>query len=168
MIRTYVNLLIIFFVTGLWHGASFNFIVWGLFHGVFLVLERWRFGTLLEKLPKAVRHIYTMLVVMIGWVFFRADTLSDAVHYIRNMFDVTSWNGNVILSNIGPETIVVLLLGTIFATPVMSVIKDKIEHMTKGKSLCNSIYLGIITLVFILSVCYMTGSGFNPFIYFRF
>src|SRR4029077_2862253 len=74
--RTYVNLLAVFFLCGLWHGASFSFIVWGLYHGVFLVLERAFLGKLLERLPGLVRHAYTLLVVMVGWVFFRADTLT--------------------------------------------------------------------------------------------
>ena len=69
-VRTYINLIIVFFVTGLWHGASFNFIVWGLYYAVFLVIERLGFGKRLEKLPRIIQHVYTLLVVVIGWVFF--------------------------------------------------------------------------------------------------
>ena len=77
--RTYVNLLIVFFATGLWHGAGATFIIWGLYHGLFLVVERMGLGKLLEKnCFRGLNHIYTALVVVVGWVFFRADTLADA------------------------------------------------------------------------------------------
>ena len=81
--KTYRNLLIVFSMTGLWHGASWNFVVWGLWHGAFLILERVLGNRF--RMPKWLGHIYTMLVVLIGWVFFRADTLGQAAVYLRSM-----------------------------------------------------------------------------------
>ena len=78
---TYRNLLIVFFITGFWHGASYNFIFWGLFHGAFLILEKTK-GSLIEKLPNSIKHIYVLLVVIVGWVFFRAETFNDAIVYL--------------------------------------------------------------------------------------
>src|SRR5204863_4441705 len=97
--RTYVNLVAVFFLCGLWHGASWNFVVWGLWHGLFLVIER-VLGThkpsAISHQPWGVRswpiwpHVYTMLVVMIGWVFFRADTLAAAVGFLKAMAGLAS------------------------------------------------------------------------------
>ena len=84
--RTYLNLIVVFFLCGLWHGASLTFVVWGLYHGFFLVLERTRFGKMLAKLPQSLRHLYTILVVMMGWVIFRADTFKAAGNYFTVLF----------------------------------------------------------------------------------
>ena len=83
--RVYLNLLIVFLVTGLWHGASWNFIVWGLFHGLFIVLERVGMDKVLEKLWVPLQHLYCLLVVMLGWVFFRADDLSHGWAYVQRL-----------------------------------------------------------------------------------
>lgn len=167
-IRTYCNLLIIFFVTGLWHGASFNFIVWGLFHGAFLILERLPFGQWLEKWPKVIRHLYTMFVVMIGWVFFRAESLTDALIYIKNLFCITAWNGDVVLARVNMEMVVIMIFAIIFSMPILCKVQNKINSLEKRRALCNCVFLSVILAGFVLSICYMTGSGFNPFIYFRF
>lgn len=84
-IRTYINLVIVFFLTGLWHGASYNFIIWGLFYAVFLIIERMGFKKVLEKIPRVFRHLYAVIIVMIGWVFFRADNLTGAIQYIKDI-----------------------------------------------------------------------------------
>ena len=82
---TYRNLIIVFFITGFWHGASYNFIFWGLFHGAFLILEKTK-GSLIEKLPSSIKHIYVLLVVIVGWVFFRAETFTDAIVFVQHLF----------------------------------------------------------------------------------
>lgn len=85
--RTYLNLMIVFFLTGLWHGAGWNFIVWGLFNGLFLLIERNKaVHTFMEKMPALIRHIYALLVVMVGWVFFQTETMEDAFIYLGKMF----------------------------------------------------------------------------------
>ena len=83
--RTYLNLLTVFFLCGLWHGASWTFVVWGLYHGAFLILERLKFGKLLNSAWSPVRHLYTILVFMVGWVFFRSDTLPYALEFLKAM-----------------------------------------------------------------------------------
>ena len=84
--RTYVNLVTVFFLCGLWHGASWNFVVWGLFHGTFLVIERLGLAAAVRRLWAPLRHAYLLLVVMVGWVFFRADTLGGAAAFLKAMF----------------------------------------------------------------------------------
>lgn len=88
--RTYFNLLLVFFLCGLWHGASWTFVIWGLYHGLFLVVERLGLIQLLKTIPVFFRHVYTMLVVMVGWVFFRAETLDQALAYVVRMFQFKS------------------------------------------------------------------------------
>ncbi len=166
--RTYRNLFIVFFVTGLWHGASYNFILWGLFHGVFLVLERWKLGAFLERIPQVFRHIYTLLIVMIAWVFFRAETLPEAGQYLLQMVNVTHWNWNTVYTNINPEQVTFMILGILFSLPVVDRFTERFVENGRRKQVWNSLYLAVVGGVFILSICYMTGSGFNPFIYFRF
>ena len=96
-IRTYINLFIVFAATGLWHGASWNFVGWGLFHGFFIILERLGFGKLLEK-SKILSRIYCLLVVIVGWVFFRANDTGTAIEIIKRMFMPWQYNsGNMIL-----------------------------------------------------------------------
>ena len=166
--RTYRNLFIVFFVTGLWHGASYNFILWGLFHGVFLVLERWKLGAFLERIPQVFRHIYTLLIVMIAWVFFRAETLPEAGQYLLQMVNVTHWNWNTVYTNINSEQVTFMILGILFSLPVVDRFTERFVENGRRKQVWNSLYLAVVGGVFILSICYMTGSGFNPFIYFRF
>lgn len=166
--RTYRNLFIVFFVTGLWHGASYNFILWGLFHGVFLILERWKLGAFLERIPRVFRHIYTLLIVMIAWVFFRAETLPEAGQYLLQMVNVTHWNWNVVYANINPEQVIFIILGILFSFPVVDRFTERFVENGRRKHIWNSLYLVTVGGLFILSICYMTGSGFNPFIYFRF
>ena len=87
-VRTYINLSIVFLLTGIWYGASWNFIIWGIYHGIFEIIERLGLEKILKKLPKCIQHMYAMVVVVIGWVFFRANNLSHALAYIRNMFTI--------------------------------------------------------------------------------
>ncbi|MCB1615707.1 MAG: MBOAT family protein [Pseudomonadales bacterium] len=88
--RIYFNLCLVFFLCGLWHGASWNFVIWGLIHGAFLVIERLGFDKILQRLWRPVRHCYTLLVVLVGWVFFRAETLDTSLHYTKTLMGLSS------------------------------------------------------------------------------
>lgn len=167
--RTYVNLLIVFFATGMWHGASWNFIVWGLFHGFFLVIERWQVAKVLNKNPiKLLNHLYTLLVVMIGWVFFRAETLWQAFAYIKIMFIPTEanleYNASLFMNN---KVILALVLGVLLSGLVQQLIKPLKYYLYEEK---NIYALDIVLLMPLLALCILiVASGtYNPFIYFRF
>lgn len=166
-VRTYINLIIVFACTGLWHGASFSFIVWGLWHGLFLVIERLGFKKALDKLPKFIGWIYTMLVVLVGWVFFRADTLSAAMKYLGEMFSFTGGvsNGMAQFDNL---SFIITAIALVLCTPVYQLVKGKLEKTEVGKKAAFVIGAVLATGLFILSVIFLTGSGYNPFIYFRF
>ena len=165
--RTYINLIIVFACTGLWHGASFSFIVWGLWHGLFLVIERLGFKKVLDKLPKFIGWIYTMLVVLVGWVFFRADTLSAAMKYLGEMFSFSGGvaNGMAQFDNL---SFIITVIAIVLCTPVYQFLKGKLEKTEGGKKAAFVIGAVLATGLFILSVIFLTGSGYNPFIYFRF
>lgn len=166
-VRTYINLIIVFACTGLWHGASFSFIVWGLWHGLFLVIERLGFKKVLDKLPKFIGWIYTMLVVLVGWVFFRADTLSAAMKYLGEMFSFSGGvaNGMAQFDNL---SFIITVIAIVLCTPVYQFLKGKLEKTEGGKKAAFVIGAVLATGLFILSVIFLTGSGYNPFIYFRF
>lgn len=166
-VRTYINLIIVFACTGLWHGASFSFIVWGLWHGLFLVIERLGFKKVLDKLPKFIGWIYTMLVVLVGWVFFRADTLSAAMKYLGEMFSFSGGvaNGMAQFDNL---SFIITVIALVLCTPVYQLVKGKLEKTEGGKKAAFVIGAVLATGLFILSVIFLTGSGYNPFIYFRF
>ena len=166
-VRTYINLIIVFACTGLWHGASFSFIVWGLWHGLFLVIERLGFKKALDKLPKFIGWIYTMLVVLVGWVFFRADTLSAAMKYLGEMFSFSGGvaNGMAQFDNL---SFIITVIAIVLCTPVYQFLKGKLEKTEVGKKAAFVIGAVLATGLFILSVIFLTGSGYNPFIYFRF
>lgn len=166
-VRTYINLIIVFACTGLWHGASFSFIVWGLWHGLFLVIERLGFKKALDKLPKFIGWIYTMLVVLVGWVFFRADTLSAAMKYLGEMFSFSGGvaNGMAQFDNL---SFIITAIALVLCTPVYQLVKGKLEKTEVGKKAAFVIGAVLATGLFILSVIFLTGSGYNPFIYFRF
>lgn len=165
--RTYFNLILVFFVTGLWHGASWNFIIWGLFHGFFLIIERVGFGSILKKIPRFLGHLYTLLVVLIGWVFFRSETLRDALLYLKGMFSYNSTGNEVIYQYFNPYLIFVLILAIVFSTPVIgkfSNLASKVMARPHQKILVYPLML----VLFLLSLLELAESNYNPFIYFRF
>lgn len=163
--KTYRNLLIVFVLTGVWHGAAWQFLLWGLYHGAFLVLERGMFGDWLDKWPAALRHIYALLVVVIGWVPFRADTLPAAFAYLGCMFHSTVplWNP-AILAHLTGEFAFFGTLAVLLSMPVYPYLRKKLAGRAWTVPTANA----ACWLLLGFSVCYMVGSDYNPFIYFRF
>ena len=167
--RTYVNLFIVFVVTGIWHGASWNFVIWGLWHGLFIIFER--VSDLYKKtggwLFESVRHIYTLLVVLFGWVLFRSDDLSSAMGYLKNMLGLVGKGDAVtsfVPSVVDHTELLAFVVAVLLCTP-----------MTHGKFLDGKLPFGVGVIrdivllgLFILSTIWMASSTYNPFIYFRF
>ena len=162
-LATYRNTLIVFFLTGLWHGASWNFIVWGLYYAIFLLLERAFLKNLLQKTPTVFRHIYTMLVVMIGWVFFRADSLPHAIRFIKSLFSF-SGASEIQLIDIANIGLWAILFGSLFSLPLYRLWTEKFKHRKWFPYVNDS----IVFLFFLVSVIHLVGSGFSSFLYFRF
>ena len=170
-VRTYINLLIVFACTGFWHGASWNFLVWGMFHGLFQILERLGLKKVFDKIPKPLKfigHIYTMLVVIIGWVLFRAETLGYAWQYVQSMFRFSDFGWLRAVAQLEGYVIVIMLLGVIFSIPWVPKLRDKLAR-TDGGEIAVSIIGGASMIVLMaFSILCLTGSDYNPFIYFRF
>jgi alginate O-acetyltransferase complex protein AlgI len=176
--RVSLNLLIVFFLCGLWHGASWSFIVWGLYHGTFLGLERSGLGTWLKALPRFFRHVYVLLVVMIGWVFFRADTLTHGMSFLGTMFGfVHGWGGYYTVPIIlNRQVALVLALGIIGSTPIIKNILlnpdperwRRWQYRNWSPRLMATARVAFIALVMSLSIMEMASGTYNPFIYFRF
>lgn len=171
-VRTYINLFIVWFLTGFWHGASWTFIAWGLYFGLLIGMEKSYLGKLLNKVPRFVRHIYLLLVVMIGWVFFRADSFSYSIEFIKNMFFMGT---NVIFDGVAASYIndywFVLVLSMIFCMPIVDwfrrkieVANDKILESNISYVLNSVVYTGILLIV----IFKLVNSTYNPFLYFRF
>ena len=166
-VRTYVNLLIVFFATGLWHGAGATFIIWGLYHGLFLVVERMGFGKILEKSCfRGLNHLYTALVVIIGWVFFRADTLADAKMILHQMF---IWQKGIypVTLFVNRKVIFLMVLGVLLSGIVQSVCPKLREHLYE-KEETKTVDVLIMAGLLFLCTMYLVSSTYNPFIYFRF
>ncbi|MCK9301960.1 MAG: MBOAT family protein [Bacteroidales bacterium] len=165
--RLYLNLYIVFFCTGLWHGASWNFVIWGLLHGSFLVLERVGFNKILNKTFRPIQHLYTLLVVIIAWVFFRADTLPYATDYIARMFSFSNHGlSNVfVFKHLNITNIIILMLAVLGSFPLFAKCKDIVSKNKTLAFICTIIF--IIIVMFLVTTILVAG-GYNPFIYYRF
>ena len=161
--RTVLNRLIVFFLTGLWHGANFTFIVWGLIHGLFLTLETFQIIPTKKRWFKPIGHIYALLVVLLTFVIFRADTLTQGFEIIKNMFIPTNNITNYqIIALINPLVIITFISAIILSTPIFKKLSEKNKTSYKILSYVASI------IIFILCILSLLSSKYNPFIYFRF
>lgn len=169
--RTVINLLIVWALTGFWHGAAWNFMFWGLYYGILLILEKNVWGKYLEKAPKIIGHIYTLFIVVFGFTIFYFDNTAELFSYIKLMFGVssTSFTDSSVLyylSNFAP----VLIAACVFAVPVAKVVRRKFlnsQNNTVRKVssvVCTVVFIGL----FVLSVAYIVNSSYSPFLYFRF
>ena len=154
------NILIVWMLTGIWHGASWNFLFWGLYFGVILIFEKWIGLRLLERLPRFVRHGYALLLILMGWVFFAFDELHAMGRYFTALFGLNGqplWNaesGYLLYSNL--LLLAVLVIASVFERTTL--------HRNKHPYLLPGYY----AVLFLLSVAYLVDATFNPFLYFRF
>ena len=172
--RAVLNRIIVFFLTGLWHGANWTFIVWGLFHGFFLLLEQ--FIPLIKKLPKLLRHIYTLLAVTVGFVIFRADSISEAVLFIQRMFCGFDFSAGVMsyaLQALSPYFIAMLLAAILCCGPLSKLSQqvkalESKETLTSRENILHIATFVLACLLFLWCIIRLAGGSYNPFIYFRF
>ena len=173
--RTYFNLVLVFFLCGLWHGASWSFVVWGLYHGLFLVLERVGLARWLDARVSFLRHAYVLLVVMVGWVFFRAADLPAAGAYLLALSGLQPGLPEVHHLSFYVNSVVAaaLVAGVIGATPWLANLRAwRDARLVNGRV---GLALGVecagtlaLALVLFCSVLELSGRSYNPFIYFRF
>jgi alginate O-acetyltransferase complex protein AlgI len=167
--RMILNLIIVFFLTGLWHGASWNYIIWGLFHGYFLLVERAGLSTILEKFPKIFRHLYTLFVVTIGWVLFRIEDMNQAAGVFRKLFFLDRVSSGIYSVGyfIRPDILFILICGLIFSFPIHQYLKNFIP-LHAAKPITKLMIDGCYLLLFLICLSVLSASTYNPFIYFRF
>ena len=174
--RTYANMVTVFFLCGLWHGASWTFVFWGLFHGAFLVLERLGLAAFVKRLPRPLRHAYLLLVVMVGWVFFRAETLPQAWAFLQAMAGQTPSAPTPYLVSwyLTPELWMALVTAVIAAMPVgptLAAWRDRLVNDTRQPAVAwgaAAVSVVSLLLVLALSIVQVAAQTYNPFIYFRF
>jgi alginate O-acetyltransferase complex protein AlgI len=184
--RTYLNLVGVFFLCGLWHGASFSFVVWGLWHGVFLVIERAGLGAWLERRPALLRHAYLLLVAMLGWVFFRAAHLAQALDYLGALFGTHAGNTLLLGDKRVPMDVVhrvvhftdaevwtAIACGCIGAAPWLPrAVAWWQELAARGRAGLSATLeyasIGALALVFLNCAMKLAAGSYSPFIYFRF
>lgn len=163
------NIFIVWFLTGLWHGANWNFVVWGLFFGVLLTIEKFFLGKLLEKLPSIMQNIYVLFLIMISFIIFNATDMAQAVYNILGLFGA---NGESIINK---ETIyylksylVLLIISVIGATPLLKIAVEKLKSKTKIRKVINILEPIVLSALLIIVTAYLVDNSYNPFLYFRF
>lgn len=158
--------MIVWCLTGLWHGAAWNFIAWGLYYGILLIFEKYIFKKVLDKLPAALQHVYAMVLVMIGWVLFAAPSLPRAMSFIGSMFGM----GAGLVDSLGfyyfKTTFILAIIAILCSTPKLY--KTFMAYVYTRKEFGNILYIGAYVLIFAISVAYLVNATYNPFLYFRF
>lgn len=164
-VRHIINIFVVWGLTGIWHGAGWTFMSWGLYFGVLLLLEKFVYGKLLKKTPSFVQHFYVLFMVLLSWVLFNASTFTEAWNDLKNMFGMAG------LPLITADTLynlrsylVVLLVGIFAATPVARNIARKYEN-TKVAAVLEPVFVAVVLIV---TTAYLVDGSFSPFLYFRF
>ena len=156
------NILIVWILTGFWHGASWNFIFWGLYYGILLLLEKFVLKKYIDKLPDFVKHIYTIVLVFIGWMIFAFDDSKYLFGFIKALTS-NKFIDNAFLYYF-KNYFLILVIATLFSLPVYPKVKEKMNNSIFTSLLSISIYV----ILFIITLSYLVSDTYNPFLYFRF
>ncbi len=162
--RWILNLMLVWALTGLWHGASWNFVLWGLYYGILLILEKLVWGNALEKLPAPLRWLYTFLIVSLGWVLFNLTDFSVLLNVLARMFRFSPSNWAMILAD-HPELfneVLFIPIGLLFMFPL------PVSITSRENTALTAIRCGISAFLLVLCVIWLLSTSYNPFIYFRF
>ena len=162
--RQIINLLIVWGLTGLWHGASYNFILWGLYYGLLLILEKFVLKRFLDKLPPALQHVYTMFIVIIGWGLFYFTDISQLGAFVTNLFNF----GNGLCSNTALNMILSYLPLLVAAAVASTPVGAKLYNQIKDRSWAWAPETVYCAAVLLISTASMVNQSYNPFLYFRF
>lgn len=169
--NVYLNLLIVFFVTGLWHGAAWNFVIWGLWHGLFLIIERIlkRKGIEINSFG-LISWLYTTVIVLIGWVLFRAADIHYGIKYLQIMFGIikptnVGFNVNYYLD---PMVVTILIIACVASLPLTKYIKKNVGEYQMHTSFSKFIQNFYVIVLLLICMMFLATSTYNPFIYFRF
>ena len=164
VLRHIFNILFVWMLTGLWHGANYNFVLWGLYYGVILLIEKYLLKNI--KCNNIIKHIYTIIIIMIGWVIFAIDDMNLLSSYLKSMFLIGVPFINKYFIYYLKNYFIILIIGIIFSTPIIK----KIENIEKSinKNYIYILRIIIYLILFIITVSYLVNDTYNPFLYFRF
>ncbi|MEX1308528.1 MAG: MBOAT family O-acyltransferase [Eubacteriales bacterium] len=159
-IKNIRNITIVWMLTGLWHGASWNFVLWGTYYGLLLLIEKYILSKVLDKAPAFLRHAYTMIIVLVGWTIFKLEDMSTLGLYLKKMFLIdyqvfASQGIWPILKN----NMVIMVLAILLSTPIVAKVKTKVNP-----NIMSVVYI----LMLLVSVAVLSNASYNPFLYFRF
>ncbi len=177
-LRTYINLMLVFLLCGLWHGAAWTFIIWGIYHGLFLIIERLGLSALLKMLPRPIRHAYALFIIIMGWVIFRADNVEHLSYFIQSMFGFGKGETVELVysSYLSHSLLTTLTIGVVFSMPVFVLLKARLKSKLMENNKAQAIESYIMPVffevfyvsIFLLSLLNVASGSYNPFIYFRF
>lgn len=162
----YMNILVVFLLSGLWHGANFTFVLWGLWYGVFICLENFCLKKFLQNKPW-LAHIYALLLIIFGWVMFRADTVEYAVHYWGVMIGKCGMKATLCNQYLSNDVVTAIVLGVVFSFDWRR-LYVQLVHRFKMFGVARWYGYIVSVALFIISVTSVISSSHNPFIYFRF
>ena len=164
------NILIVWLLTGFWHGASWNFVVWGLYFGVLLILEKLFLLRLLQKLPSFFQHAYTMLLVVLGWAVFAFDSLGDGLQFIRALFGgygQALWDGGALY--LLYTNIILFIIAAIGSTPLPGRLWNRLDRRLEAHPVpLGALESALVASGLLLCVAFLVDASYNPFLYFRF
>ena len=164
------NILIVWLLTGFWHGASWNFVVWGLYFGVLLILEKLFLLRLLQKLPSFFQHAYTMLLVVLGWAVFAFDSLGDGLQFIRALFGgygQALWDGGALY--LLYTNIILFIIAAIGSTPLPGRLWNRLDRRLEAHPVpLGALESALVACGMLLCVAFLVDASYNPFLYFRF
>ena len=165
-LRQQSNLVIVFLLTGLWHGADWNFIIWGTYFGLIMAIESGKWGKLLKKLPLPLQHLYSFLLVMLGWVFFRITDIQLWGPFLKSLVGFNGWTTHLSMRHFNVlQFLPILILGIFFSLPFA----NRLENKVNAKGGAARIILDVVYLVlFVLSIASILANGYSAFIYAQF
>ena len=163
------NIIIVWLLTGIWHGASLNFCIWGLFFGIMLIIEKFCFNKYLEKMPSFIRRIYVLFIVMISFIIFGSSNMNDAFNTIKGLF---GFNKEVFINNYTiyylKNYLFVLILAILLSTPLIKKLVLKLKKNCFIKKLFDILEIVSIPIILVIVTSYLIDNSYNPFLYFRF
>lgn len=168
-VKKYRNIMVVFLISGIWHGANWTFILWGLLFAVLLIIEKFFLLKQLEKTPKILNHIYVLFIVMISFIIFNSNNIGQAKHQILGLFGA---NGEPIINTYTlyylKSYAVIFVIAIIGATPLIKNIINGLNRNIKIKKIINLLEPIFIVLIFLIVTAYLVDNSYNPFLYFRF
>ncbi len=168
--RQIINISIVWALTGLWHGASWNFVLWGVYYGILLIIEKLFLIKVLEKIPDKlsfIRHIYALVLVVLGWVLFNITDFSELGQYLSEMFAGGIGNHEMISYYVSTRGIL-MVIAAVCSTPLIEKLFNKMDNFLMFYTTKDMAETFFLVILFVMSIAFLVSGSYNPFLYFRF